>query len=193
LRKAFRFEAAGNWLPSRAVELERRTRMRRTLFVPILSLFLAIVAEAGNRDPLPAQATQSQSGPSGQSSQQQSSSKGYSSSAKKQSEAQSPDDNPNQAPDVHKYDRLNAEKDIDVATFYLHKGDPDAAIPRLEEASRLRPDYGKPRLLLAQCYEKKHDAQSAIKYLKEYLKVYPHAPDAEKVRKKIEQLQKQAQ
>jgi tetratricopeptide (TPR) repeat protein len=128
-----------------------------------------------------------------QSSQQpgsQGSQKGYSSSQTKQVEAASPADNPNQPADPHKYDRYNAERDIEVADFYMHKGDPDAAIPRLEEASRLRADYGKPRLLLAECYEKKHDPDNAVKYLKEYLKVYPHAPDAKKVEKKIEELQK---
>lgn len=167
--------------------------MHPRLLLPACSLLLITAAAPGSSHPLFAQAAQSQSGQSGQSDKQQTSSKGYSSSAKKQAEAGSPSDNPDQPLDPHKFDRLNAEKDIDVATFYMHKGDPDAAIPRLEEAARLRPDYGKPRLLLAECYEKKHDPDSAIKYLKEYLNVYPHAPDAEKVRKKIRQLQKQAQ
>jgi tetratricopeptide (TPR) repeat protein len=119
--------------------------------------------------------------------------KGYSSSATAQAEADSPGENPNAAPDAHKFDRFRAEQDIEVAAFYLHKGDPDAAIPRLEEAARLRPDYGKPRFLLAECYEKKHDPDNAVKYLKQYLKVYPHAPDAKKVREKINRLEKEEQ
>jgi tetratricopeptide (TPR) repeat protein len=93
------------------------------------------------------------------------------------------------AADIHNYDAYNAERDVEVATFYIHKGDIDAAIPRLEEASTLRPNYGKPRLLLADCYEKKHDSASAVKYYKEYLKVYPNAPDAKKIQKKIEKLE----
>ena len=131
----------------------------------------------------------------GQSNQQQQpkpqTHRPYSSSSRTQAEAASPTDNPDVAPDPHKYDRYHAEQDIEVATFYMHKGDPDAAIPRLQEASRLRPHYGKPRLLLAECYEKKHDPENAVKYLKEYLKVYPHAPDAKKVREKIKKLEKQ--
>jgi tetratricopeptide (TPR) repeat protein len=98
---------------------------------------------------------------------------------------------PAAAADAHKYDAYNAEKDIDVATFYIHKGDIDAAIPRLEEAAKLQPNYGKPRLLLADCYEKKHDPVNAVKYYKEYLKVYPNAPDAKKIQKKIEKLEGQ--
>lgn len=116
---------------------------------------------------------------------------GYSSSSTTQAAANSPTDNPNAKPDVEMENRYKAEQDIEVADFYLHKGDPDAAIPRLEEAAHLRPDYGKPRLLLADCYEKKHDPDNAVKYLKEYLKVYPSAPDAKKVRDKIKKLEKQ--
>jgi len=96
---------------------------------------------------------------------------------------------PSDADDPHKYDAFNAEKDIEVGTFYLHKGDIDAAIPRFEEAASLRPTYGKPRLLLAEAYEKKKDLDMALKYYNEYLKVYPNAPDAKKVQKKIEKLE----
>lgn len=106
-------------------------------------------------------------------------------SGQKQSQPQTP------AADDHKYDTLNAEKDIEVGMFYMHKGDIDAAIPRFEDAAKLRPDYGKPRLLLAEAYEKKKDPIAAVKYYKEYLKVYPHAPDVKKIEKKIEKLQGQ--
>lgn len=92
-------------------------------------------------------------------------------------------------PDDHKYDAFNAEKDIEVGTFYMHKGDVDAAIPRFEDAAKLRPQYGKPRLLLAEAYEKKRDPSTALKYYKEYLKVYPRAPDAKKIEKRIEKLE----
>jgi tetratricopeptide (TPR) repeat protein len=90
--------------------------------------------------------------------------------------------------DDPKYDAFHAEQDIEVGMFYLHKGDTDAAIGRFEHAAGLRPNYGKPRLLLAEAYEKKHDPDSAVKYYKEYLKVYPDAPDAKKIHKKIEKL-----
>lgn len=86
------------------------------------------------------------------------------------------------------YDPFHAEQDVEVGTFYMHKGDVDAAIPRFEDAIKLRPDFPKPRLLLAEVYEKKHENETAVKYLKEYLEVYPKAPDADKVRKKIEAL-----
>jgi tetratricopeptide (TPR) repeat protein len=90
--------------------------------------------------------------------------------------------------DDPKYDAFHAEQDIEVGMFYLHKGDTDAAITRFEHAAGLRPNYGKPRLLLAEAYEKKHDSDTALKYYKEYLKVYPDAPDAKKIQRKIEKL-----
>jgi len=90
--------------------------------------------------------------------------------------------------DDPKWDAFHAEQDIDVGMFYMHKGDTDAAILRFEHAAGLRPSYGKPRLLLAEAYEKKHDSDSALRYYKEYLRVYPGAPDAKKIQKKIEKL-----
>lgn len=78
-----------------------------------------------------------------------------------------------------------------MATFYMRKGDPDASIPRLEEAIRLRPNYAKPRLMLAEIYEKKDDKENALKYYRDYLRVYPQAPDAKKIQKKIAKLSQQ--
>jgi len=86
------------------------------------------------------------------------------------------------------WDPFHAQQDIDVGTFYMHKGDIDAAISRFEDAIRLRGNFAKPRLLLAEAYEKKGDKSEAIRYYKEYLKVLPDAPDAKKVQKKIERL-----
>jgi tetratricopeptide (TPR) repeat protein len=90
--------------------------------------------------------------------------------------------------ELPKYNPLPAEQDVEVGTFYMHKGDSDAAIGRFEDAIQLKADYAKPRILLAQIYEKKGDKANAVKYYKEYLQVYPHAPDAKKVQAKIEKL-----
>ena len=95
---------------------------------------------------------------------------------------------PPPSPDSPNYDPFHAEQDVEVGTFYMHKGDIDAAIPRFEDAIKLRANFAKPRLLLAECYEKKHEPSTAVKYLKEYLKVYPDAPDRKAVEKKIEKL-----
>jgi tetratricopeptide (TPR) repeat protein len=86
------------------------------------------------------------------------------------------------------WDPFHAQQDIDVGTFYLHKGDTDAAITRFEDAIRLRANFAKPRLLLAETYEKKGDKPEAVRYYKEYLKVLPNAPDAKRIQQKIDKL-----
>jgi tetratricopeptide (TPR) repeat protein len=92
------------------------------------------------------------------------------------------------APVSSRYDPVRAEKDIEVGTFYMHKGDIDAAILRFQDAVRYRPKYAKPRLLLGKAYEKKGDRAMAVKAYKGYLRVFPHAPDAKKIQKKIDKL-----
>jgi tetratricopeptide (TPR) repeat protein len=86
------------------------------------------------------------------------------------------------------YDPVTAEQDVEVGQFYMRKGDIDAAIGRFQDAIRLRSNFAKPRLLVAQAYEKQGDKREAVRYYKEYLKVFPHAPDAKKVQGKIEKL-----
>jgi tetratricopeptide (TPR) repeat protein len=95
---------------------------------------------------------------------------------------------PATAPDTGTYDPVSAEDDIEVGGFYMHKGDIDAAISRYKDAIRLRSNFAKPRLLLAEAYEKKNDKVSALKYYKEYLEVFPKAPDAKRIKTKIEKL-----
>lgn len=90
----------------------------------------------------------------------------------------------------HRWDPFNAEQDVEVGTFYMRKGDYDAAVSRFEHAITLNPKYAKPRYLLGECYEKKNEKQTAVKYYKEYLQVFPDAPDRKKVEKKIEKLSK---
>jgi tetratricopeptide (TPR) repeat protein len=87
-----------------------------------------------------------------------------------------------------KYDPYPAEQDVEVGLFYLHKGNVDAAIDRFKDAIQVRPNFAKPRLLLAEAYEKKGDKGEALKYYKEYLQVFPAAPDSKNVRKRIEKL-----
>ncbi len=86
------------------------------------------------------------------------------------------------------WDPFHAAQDIEVGTFYMDKGDMDAAISRFEDAIHLRANFAKPRQLMAEAYEKKGDKQEAVRYYKEYLKVLPNAPDAKKIQKKIEKL-----
>lgn len=81
-----------------------------------------------------------------------------------------------------------AEKDVDVGTFYMHKGDYAAAISRFEEAVQLDPRNPKAQMLLAESYEKHGDRTRALAAYREYLKTFPDTRDDKKVRKKIAEL-----
>ncbi len=82
---------------------------------------------------------------------------------------------------------------MEVGEFYLKKGDADAAIDRFQDAIQYKYDFARPRLLLAQIYDKRHDDAKAIRYYTEYLKILPQAPDARKIRERIEKLSRQMQ
>jgi Tfp pilus assembly protein PilF len=90
--------------------------------------------------------------------------------------------------EIANFDPPNPEKDVEVASYYMRKGDMNAAIPRLQEAVQLKPNYAKARLMLGEAYEKSHNPDAAVKTYQDYLKEFPNASDAKKVQKKIEKL-----
>jgi len=92
------------------------------------------------------------------------------------------------APDQPKWDPLRADKDIEVGKYYMRKGDIDAAIDRFEDAAVAKPGYAIPFLYLGEAYEKKNRRKQAVKAYQRYLDLYPHAEDADKIRKKIDKL-----
>ena len=74
----------------------------------------------------------------------------------------------------------------------MKKGNYDAAIDRFQEAARYQPKLARPWMLLGETYEKKHDNAHAIESYKKYLEVFPGAPDAAKVQKRISALEEKA-
>lgn len=92
------------------------------------------------------------------------------------------------AEDQPKWDPLRAEKDLEVGKYYMRKGDVDAAIDRFQDATEAKPGYALPFRYLGEAYEKKGKKKPAVKAYQRYLDLYPHAEDADKIRKKIEKL-----
>jgi hypothetical protein len=90
-------------------------------------------------------------------------------------------------------DRLAAVKDIEIGTYYLNKGNVDAAIDRLHDAAVSYPTYAEPWRLMGIAYEKKGMLSEAIKADQEYLRLYPHAQIRKKLEAHIENLQKKQQ
>ena len=97
------------------------------------------------------------------------------------------------APDQPTWDPLRAEKDLEVGQYYMKKRDLDAAIDRFQDATVAKPGYAIPFRFLAEAQEKKGLKKQAIKSYQRYLDLYPHAEDAEKVKKKIDKLWKEVQ
>jgi len=90
------------------------------------------------------------------------------------------------------FDPYHAAKSVEVGTFYLKKGDYDAAIDRFVEASHYQPNLAKPWKLMGEAYEKKHEYGKAVESYKKYLVLFPHAPDAAKITKQIVELEEKA-
>jgi tetratricopeptide (TPR) repeat protein len=97
----------------------------------------------------------------------------------------------NSAPDQPQWDPLRAEKDLEVGKYYMKRGDVDAAIDRFEDATTAKPGFAIPFLYLGEAYEKKGKKKPAVKAYQRYLDLYPHAEDGDKIRKKIEKLNKE--
>lgn len=77
---------------------------------------------------------------------------------------------------------------MQVGTYYMHKGDLDAAIDRFQDATTAKPGYALPFLRLGEAQEKKGLKRQAIKSYQRYLDLYPHAEDKDKIQKKIDKL-----
>src|SRR5258707_3463884 len=92
------------------------------------------------------------------------------------------------APDQPIYDPLRAEKDLEVGQYYMRKGDVDAAIDRVQDATTAKPGYAIPFRYLGEAQEKKGLRKQAIASYSRYLDLYPHAEDGDKIRKKIDKL-----
>jgi tetratricopeptide (TPR) repeat protein len=91
------------------------------------------------------------------------------------------------------FDPLHAEKSIEVGLYYMKKNNFDAAIERFQDAANSKPNFARPFLLMGEVYEKKGDRPEAVKALETYLKILPNAPDADKVRKRIDKLNQEIQ
>ncbi len=100
---------------------------------------------------------------------------------------------PEQNPADQPFDVYHAEKSVEIGTYYMKKGNYDAAIERFQDAARLKPNFARPYLLLGEAFEKKNDKPAAIKSYEKYLQILPRTPDAKKVRRRIERLSREVQ
>ncbi len=155
------------------------TRIGVRIAIPILAAFSFFVTASVNQ---------------AQDPQQDSSSKpadGQSPAPAKPAPKPNKDSAAQSAPDQPTWDPLRAEKDLEVGQYYMQKGDLDAAIDRFQDATTAKPGYAIPFRFLGEAQEKKGLKKQAVKSYRRYLDLYPHAQDAEKIKKRIEKLWKE--
>src|SRR4029077_16610631 len=99
---------------------------------------------------------------------------------------------PPPAPEEPTYDPLRADKSVEIGTFYLKRGNYDAAIERFQDATHFQPKLAKPYSLLGEAYERKGDVDNALAAYRKYLDVYRTAPDRDKILKRIEKLESES-
>lgn len=87
--------------------------------------------------------------------------------------------------------RYDAERDVEVGTFYFKKGKYDAAISRYLSAIGHDPHWAEPHRLLGEAYDRKNDPKRAIAQYRLFLKITPYAKEAKKVEKRIDELTRQ--
>jgi len=102
---------------------------------------------------------------------------------------EAPVEQPEPPPEQPVFDPLHAEKSMEVGTFYLKKGNYDAAIDRFIDVTHFQPKLAKPWKFLGEAYEKKHANTNALDAYRKYLELLPNAEDAEKIKKRIAALE----
>lgn len=91
------------------------------------------------------------------------------------------------------FEPFKAEKSVEVGMYYLKKKNYDAAIERFLDALNYKPGFARPHLLLGEAFEKKGEYEDSIMHYTAYLEILPNAEDANKIRKKITQLEKKVE
>jgi tetratricopeptide (TPR) repeat protein len=99
---------------------------------------------------------------------------------------------PPPAPEEPTYDPLRANKSVEIGSFYLKRGNYDAAIERFQDATHFQPKLARSYSLLGEAYERKGDVDNALAAYRKYLDVYRTAPDRDKILKRIEKLESES-
>jgi tetratricopeptide (TPR) repeat protein len=88
----------------------------------------------------------------------------------------------------HPWDPHKAAKDVEVGDFYFRLKNYRAAEDRYREALLYKDNDAMATFRLAICLEKMDRPDDARRYYENYLKILPHGPEAEKVKKAIGRL-----
>jgi len=90
------------------------------------------------------------------------------------------------------FDPLRANKSLEVGSFYMKRGNYDAAIDRFTDATQFEPGLARSYVLLGEAYEHKNDVDNALAAYRKYLQLLRNASDRDKIQKRIEKLEGQS-
>jgi len=90
------------------------------------------------------------------------------------------------------FDPLRANKSLEVGSFYMKRGNYDAAIDRFTDATQFEPGLARSYALLGEAYEHKGDVDNALTAYRKYLQLLRNGPDRDKIQKRIEKLEGQS-
>jgi tetratricopeptide (TPR) repeat protein len=93
------------------------------------------------------------------------------------------------------FDPLRANKSLEVGSFYMKRGNYDAAIDRFTDATQFEPGLARSYSLLGEAYEHKGDVDNALTAYRKYLQLVrnsSNASDRDKIQKRVEKLEGQS-
>ena len=91
--------------------------------------------------------------------------------------------------EFHPWDPHKAAKDVEVGDFYFRRKNYVAAESRYREALKYKDNDAAATFRLATCLEKMNRSDEAREQYRNYLKILPEGPEAERVRKAIQRLE----
>jgi tetratricopeptide (TPR) repeat protein len=103
-------------------------------------------------------------------------------------EAEPPEEDEGAKPKEYAFNPLQAQKEITVGEFYMHRKSFTAAAGRFTEATRWNPGLADAYLKLAEADEKLNDRKGAKQAYSKYLELAPDAKNAAAIKKKIEKM-----
>jgi len=90
--------------------------------------------------------------------------------------------------EFHPWDPHKAMKSIEVGDFYFKRENYAAAISRYREALEFKPRDAEATYKLAEALEKSGDPKGALESYRDYLKILPKGPNADKAHEGIDRL-----
>jgi tetratricopeptide (TPR) repeat protein len=96
-----------------------------------------------------------------------------------------PEEDENEKPQVYSFNPIEAEHDIKIGTFYMHKGSYRAAAKRFEEATKWNPGMAEAYFHLGEAREKLKEKDAARAAFAKVVQLAPDSKEGHDAKKKL--------